>query len=126
MGREVLGVVRTEPGDPFVRVYAHCAREAAPGSVAFLAINLHRDRDASFAFPRGAGRDVEIYQVTAASLDAREVRLNGEPMKASGAPLVFTPRRALFEGTITLPPLSYSFFVVKAGVRGCVPPPLPL
>src|SRR5262249_34914262 len=46
MGREVLGVVRTEPGDPFVRVYAHCAKGAAPGSIALLAINLHPVGDA--------------------------------------------------------------------------------
>jgi heparanase 1 len=122
MGRAVLGVDRRPGGDPFVRVYAHCTRDRgtnAAGTVTVLAINLHQHGDATLEWPRASGHAVEIYQVTAPSLDSPDASLNGERMVVSDGATTFRPRRAEFEGAITLPPLSYSFLLVDAGNAAC-------
>jgi heparanase 1 len=122
MGRTVLGLRRVGGGDPYVRVYAHCTAEALgnrPGSVTLLAINLHQDGWAQLQWPRGAGGSVDLYQVTAPSIDATEALLNGERMAMSAERTSLEPSVRAFDGMIALPPASYSFLVVDAAFAAC-------
>jgi heparanase 1 len=122
MGRAVLAVKRVGGGDPFVRVYAHCtpsrARKEA-GSVTALAINLHQDREAVMNWPAASGRDFDLYSVTAPSLESSEVDLNGKRMSVSTDEVVLVPETGRFTGALALPPASYAFLVVAAGVDAC-------
>jgi hypothetical protein len=120
MGRVVLDVKRPG-GDPYVRVYGHCTATAAgkkPGAVTLLAINLHPDREATIKWPNATGRDVDLYQVTAPSLDATNVDLNGTRMAAVD-PAAMAPRHGRFDGALALPPASYAFLVVDADAGVC-------
>jgi heparanase 1 len=121
MGPIALDVERNREGDPFVRTYAHCTRgPAARGAVTLLAINLHATEEATLRWPAGPGGDVDIYQVTAPELASSHASLNGVLLQAPpghGVPL--EPRRESPSGVLRLPPASYTFAVVDAGVAAC-------
>ena len=117
MGTAVLDVVRSEPSDPFVRVYAHCSPAVKPGSATVLAINLHPSDWADLGWPASSAGEADVYQVTAPELTSPQALLNGRPMSAA-SPLL--PERRTFHGPLALPPASYTFAVVDAGARACL------
>jgi hypothetical protein len=122
MGSVVLDLRSVGEADPFLRVYAHCTPDDAgknAGSVTLLAISLHQDGPVTLRWPRASGRALDLYQVTASSLDSKQALLNGEPMAASDGVPTLGPRAGWFDGAITLPPESYTFLVIDAAAPTC-------
>ena len=112
MGPTVLDV--RAAGDPFLRLYAHCAADpAAPGSVSLLAINVHPRRSASFRLP-GATSAATAYRLSAPSLDSRQIELEGRRLEAPGGALPELRGTAIEieDGRIALPPASAAFYVL--------------
>lgn len=107
--RRLMGTVvleRPRISLPNVAVYAHCLRGSDKG-VALLAENLgEAPRALTVSGP------IAAYVMTAASLDARTVRINGREPKigADGAFPRITPQR--IRGALRLPAHSISFFAV--------------
>lgn len=121
MGTRVLAF-ESPPERPTIRAYAHCTRGGARGAVTLLVLNLSRDQRVRLRLPRvSARRPAQVYLVTAADGDGTEVNLNGAHLvvDADGNPPAFVPIRHR-RGTLTLPPVSYAFVVVKgARAKAC-------
>jgi heparanase 1 len=129
MGTVVLDARATGP-NRLLRTYAHCTRAGAPGfaggAVTLVAINLDRTvpsrvRIAGAATTRGA----QAYVVTATSLAAKVVSLNGAELHAAadGSPPPLAPAPLSDDQTLVLPPLSYAFVVLPgAGAPVCTLP----
>jgi heparanase len=115
MGPTVLDV--SAAGDPFLRLYAHCAAGSAEqGSVVVLAINTHAARAAAFVVPGVAPRAL-AHHLTAPSLDSRVLELEGHALAAPGGvlpELVGTPI-AVDDGIFRLAPASAAFFALEPG-----------
>ena len=77
--RKLMGATVLDPGpspSANLHLYAHCLRNQ-PGGVALLAINADKDARQTLRIPGGA----ESYTMTAASLTAPTVNLNGKQLK---------------------------------------------
>ena len=100
-------------GHPLLRVYAHCAR-GRPGAVAMAFANLDT-LPVSLHLPGGAG---ELYELTADSLSARELRLNGVALAAApdGSLPPLSPRAIAAE---EIAPRSYGFVVLPDASADC-------
>jgi len=122
MGATVLSV--HAEGNPFLRVYAHCAADSSErGSAVILAINTHPEREASFRAPAPATHAI-AYRLTAPSLDSRTLWLEGRPLAAPGGVVPELPGTAIDveDGVLHVAPASAGFFVLEAGaVPACVP-----
>ena len=120
MGQIVLDVRRDQAADPYLRIYAHCSLPGSgQGSPTILAINLHPRESSVLKWPRAAGHRVDVYQVTAPTLDSTVALLNGQPMKLDGGVVVLQPKQVLFDGSYTLPPVSYVFLHADIAVAAC-------
>jgi heparanase len=112
MGTSILRP-RLHGAPPTLRVYAGC-RRGGPGTT-LLALNLDRRRPVSLTLEHGSA-PAQVYVVTARTLLARRVLLNGRPLHTTGtgaAPSLAA--RSLYSTTIKLPPVSYAF-IVQPGV----------
>lgn len=127
MGQVVLDVQRDADSDPYLRVYAHCSHatvRGSRGSVTVLAINLHQHEHAVLKWPHATGRRVDRYQVTASALESSSIALNGHRVDSTGAAIALEPERLLqFDGTYTLPPVSYVFLVADIEAAACAAEP---
>ncbi|HWO08211.1 MAG TPA: hypothetical protein VNN80_01985, partial [Polyangiaceae bacterium] len=121
MGARVLDVHAS--GDPFLRLYAHCAADAEPGAVALLAINAHPGRAASFRLP-GAPANALAYRLSAPSLDSREIELEGALLEAPGGvpPELRGTELGVDAGVFHLAPASAAIYVLGPGLApACAP-----
>lgn len=105
MGTRVLDAV-VEDGPSTLRAYAHCD-VASPG-VAILVINYAEDSSETIAFLDGSVA-FEAAVVTAASVTATSVQVNGQPFEADAEGHVPSLTIAAESGALLLPPLSYAF-----------------
>jgi len=120
MGTRVLGVRRSPDSDPYLRVYAHCApQHRGHACVTVLAINLHQHESSVLGWPRVTGHGIDVYQVTAASLDSPTALLNGQPITFDGSSIALEPARVRSDGHYTLPPISYTFLTACDLLTGC-------
>ena len=97
-------------GSSKVRIYAH---SKAGGGISLLAINLNRDKAVRIGLAQFRHLAVESYLLTAPDLLGETVWLNGQPLMldADGS-LPPMEGKAMPPGeTLTLPPLSYGFFI---------------
>ncbi|UCD83512.1 MAG: hypothetical protein JSU92_09415 [Deltaproteobacteria bacterium] len=114
MGPRVLNIA-PEDEQPYLRTYAHCTAERAPGytpgSITALAINLDRENPATVAF-EGLSGPMEIYRITTNDLFGKEVYLNGVLLQTdeSGDPPDILPEE-VDQQYITLEPATYAFIV---------------
>jgi heparanase 1 len=74
MGEVVLDA-RVSTGNPYLRAYAHCSAQPG-GGVSLLVLNVHPKLPASFELA-DAPPEVELYALSAPSLDSRWLALNG-------------------------------------------------
>ncbi|MBV8113619.1 MAG: hypothetical protein JO300_02680 [Silvibacterium sp.] len=117
--RRLMGTTVLNPGaspDPKLKLYAHCLRNTA-GGVALLAINTDRDAPHSLT----ASSAAERYTLTASSLLATTIKLNGAALKLGPddrlPPLSGTPTRP---GSLTFAPASITFLAFpKANNATC-------
>jgi len=109
MGEIVYGVELSEPR-PDLRVYAHCTRDGAPGSIAVLAMNINRQESQLLDFGISP---LDIYLCTADDLLGREVLFNGRVLAArpDGSVPEFEPV-IVTNGLVRLPPVSYAFVIM--------------
>lgn len=112
MGEVVLdGSSLAKPG---LHVYAQCLR-GARGGVTLAAINLN-DQSSTVA----TGHDGSRYTLTATTMDARDVSLNGSMLKMTGNALPALQGIPFRSGDITLPPASITYLVMPgAGNSAC-------
>jgi len=113
MGTTVLEAAANEPG---FHVYAQCLPEH-PGGVTVLAINTSRTRSRSIEVPKA----VEQYTLSAKTLDATTVELNGRELNVGtdDALPAFQPVR-IAAGRVTLAPTTISFMgIADAGNAAC-------
>jgi heparanase 1 len=136
MGRRVLAVAET-PAAPALRAYAHCLRDDAggagpalgqPGAVALLLINLDPAQPVAVALPAPAAGGARVVRLEADGLEARQVRLDGAPLRA-GSDGHAPPVPGLGDGAtiarggpglVTLAPHSAAFVLVPgAAAAAC-------
>lgn len=115
--RRLMGRVVLDPGPARagLHVYAQCLH-AQPGSVAVLLINMSRTRAQTIELPVPARR----YTLTAASLEATQVLLNGHPLRlmADGNVPVLVGKRVR-AGSIDIAPVSITFLATNPDSRSC-------
>ncbi|BFZ23699.1 hypothetical protein BsWGS_26738 [Bradybaena similaris] len=107
--------VSTNPPDPQLRVFAHCARKNIyqAGDLVIYYLNL-QDKYVNLDLPQFQHADLDLYLFTPgddAGLKSRYVRLNGKLLVMPGntlPPLTPKPHR----GTVTVSPTSFGFIVV--------------
>lgn len=110
--RRLMGTTVLDSGVPISEgrhVYAHCLREV-PGGVAILAINNSRTQATTLELPVAAQR----YSLTAAPLDSKQVKLNGQ-LLALGADdaLPALHGQPVKAGKLALAPASITFLALK-------------
>lgn len=112
MGTRVLSAQVSD--DELVRVYAHCARNDDSGAVAALIINLDGERGVQVDLDGIDGRATETYEVSAKELGARDVELNGRPLRVAddGSPPALVARSRQGR-SIVVGPHRYAFAVIK-------------
>jgi heparanase len=113
MGPTVLDAGASQPN---LHLYAQCL-PGRPGGVTLLAMNTSRTREQSIDVPK----PVEQYTLSAATLEATEVHLNGRALKlqAGDTPPDFQPER-LAAGAVKLLPTTITFLAVAdAGNNSC-------
>ena len=117
MWRRMLGtkILDAGPVKGGLHLYAHC-QPGVSGGVTLLAINL-RDRPQALA----VGGPVDVYALTASSLDSRTVMLNGNPLVLGPndtVPDTLPVRKA--SGKLELAPTSINFIALpEAGNPEC-------
>lgn len=113
MGPAVLDAGASRPG---LHLYAHCM-PAHPGGVTLLVINTSRTSADSVAIPVAA----DHYALTAESLDATEVLLNGHPLVlGANDELPAIQGTSVSAGQVQLPPASVTFIAAAgAGNSAC-------
>jgi hypothetical protein len=127
MGPRVLAIETRS--DERLRVYAHCTPEDAlgfePGSVTLAFVNFDKTRAASVVVHESKANRVELYEMTAAALDAREVALNGESLEvtADGSPPLLSGESvaAGAGARFKIAPLAYGFAVLVGAHPNCLP-----
>lgn len=107
MGSTVLQPNGSEPG---LKVYAHCHAQK-PGGVAAVILVL-ADSARRVRLPRGS----RVSILTADTLDARKVRINGRRVEAGLLERREVPSRRTASGRLLLPPRSIAF-VQSLGAR---------
>lgn len=123
--RRLMGtrVLSASTGDPKLFAYAHCTRGGPTGSVTIALLNLDRQFAATFdatSFAPSVAR-AQLYLLTAPSVDAPSVMLNGRALAAAadGAPPPLDPV-SVDARKITLAPASYGFVVLPdANAKAC-------
>lgn len=110
--RRLMGPTVLESGVPAaegLHLYAHCLR-GSPGGVALLAINNSRTRPTSIQLSTAADR----YTLSAQDLDAKQVQLNGTPLKLTAQDELPTLAPVgVAAGAIELQPASITFLAVS-------------
>jgi heparanase len=110
--RRLMGTTVLDPVVPVrvgFHVYAHCLR-GVHGGVALLAINTSRDRSVTLDVPNAAER----YSLSAKSLDAEHVQLNGKPLELQengDVPQHLVPQ-SLAAGKVELAPATITFLAM--------------
>ena len=105
MGRTVLDA--GAPGEG-VHVYAHCT-PGRRGGVTLLAVNTSADGARSLELPSPA----EAFSLTARTLQAGEVELNGHTLAlTAGGEIPALPGKRFPAGTVPLAPASLTFFEI--------------
>ena len=96
---------------PNLRVFAHSAKDSAPGSIAILAMNISRQDSLLLDFSLSP---LKVYLCTANDLSGREILLNGRVLAArpDGSVPDFEPE-LVTNGLVRLPPVSYAFVVLR-------------
>ena len=123
MGTAVLDVDRGTAADELA-VYAHCA-PALADTVSAVLVNASQSDSQTVRLAGLTQGTMSLWRVTAETLDARDVQLNGVTLVANedGTLPALAPERARLDGTaawVTLPPLSYAFVQVEgAGLAAC-------
>ncbi len=113
MGTTVLGPGAVASRD--VKVFAQCT-VGQPGKVTLLALNLDREHAESITIAEKSDR----YSLSSDHLQGRSVRLNGKPlMLTADGNLPGIQGATTVAGSVSLPPLSNSFFVVDANNSAC-------
>ena len=126
MGNEVLAVSLASQA-PAVRAYAHCLRGGPSGAVVMLVMNMDTQHEVAVEPPKALGSAVRVLRLEADGLGAKEVRLDGEVLRATsdGTPPAMP---ALDEddtaGPLSVPPLSAAFAVFpQAAAAACTSQP---
>ncbi|BFZ23698.1 hypothetical protein BsWGS_26736 [Bradybaena similaris] len=107
--------VSSDPPDPQLRVFAHCARKNIyqDGDLVIYYLNL-QDRYVNLDLPQFQHADLDLYLFTPgddAGLKSRYVKLNGNLLLMPGSTLPpLTPKP--HTGTVTVSPTSFGFIVV--------------
>lgn len=116
LGERVLDLPLTKPVEK-VSVYAHCLRGDRNGGVAVVAVNRNADRGVALDVGKAA---VDRYELTAPTLAAKQVQLNGAPL-AVDAQGLFPPLQPVrTAGPLALKPASINYLVLRdAGVAAC-------
>lgn len=117
--RRLMGTTVLNSGVPIAEgrhIYAHCLR-GVPGGVAILAINTSRTQATAIELPAAATR----YTLSASSLDAASVRLNGQELKLGRDDALPALRGARVDaGKLELAPASIAFLALEqAGNAAC-------
>lgn len=111
MGTRVLDVLVEE--DPFVRAYAHCARDT-PGGVSVVALNL-ADEPRVLGFEGLPPQVRHDYVLTADELTSKTMRLNGQELHAPDGEVSPLPPAVIdareHAPWLELPAFSYGFVV---------------
>lgn len=130
MGPRALEV-KTDSGDPYLKVFAHCSRPVAGGAkggVALLLINFHPSEDVRIGNigTRNilhSGPRQEYLMTSPGLVNGTVAYLNGKPLvltEQGEYPVLQAVTRSAGE-PISLPPLSYAFQVFpKANVESCL------
>jgi len=106
--------------NPYLRSYAACTPRGAGharGAVTYWFVNLSPTEPARLQLEQGAGAD--WYRVTAASLDASEVRLNGQRLRLDGGELPELAGAHESASGTAIAPASYAWAVVDADAPAC-------
>jgi heparanase 1 len=106
MGTKVLDL-QLDAAPDTLHAYAHCD-VADAGSIAVLLINFSEQDSIPVAFLDGS-QEFEAMVVTAPSVLAKQVAVNGEPFAANPDGTVPQPTVERSNGALGLPPLSYAF-----------------
>ena len=116
--RRLMGstVLDAGPSNPGVHVYAHCMA-GKPGGVTLVAINTHQTGAETLDLPTAADR----YTLTARTLDAQRVQLNGRELALGpGDTLPALPPARVQSGRVELAPASITFLAMPdAGNPSC-------
>ncbi|MDX2020889.1 MAG: glycoside hydrolase [Deltaproteobacteria bacterium] len=122
MGTKVLAVSAQTPSA--VQAYAHC-QAGAPGAVAMALVNVHPSQPIKVDLPP-LGERAEVYLVQADGLRAKEVALNGIPLRlaADGKLPQLHPQELITpDGSgfaLRVPALAYAFVVLpQANATAC-------
>jgi heparanase 1 len=120
MGTRVLAVATIDP-TTHARVYAHCTRGG--GGVTLVAINLSATDTITVRAPELDGTATQRYRVTANGLDAREVALEGKPLRTAddGTPPALVATVGDGTASLELPPRSWGFLVIAGAASGLCP-----
>jgi heparanase 1 len=117
MGAKVLDV-QLDAAPETLYAYAHCD-VAKAGSIAVLLINFSEQDSIPVAFLDGSP-EFEAMVVTADSVTATQVSLNGQPFVANPDGTVPHPTVERSNGALALPPLSYAFVrLPELGAAAC-------
>jgi hypothetical protein len=109
-------------GPSTVRAYAHCAADGT-SAVSILALNLSQTDAAVIGIGGIGGTQIDQYLVTADSLSASHVYLNGQLLAdpGVGAPSATPATQEQAAPSVTLLPLSYAFLVVHDAKTAACP-----
>jgi heparanase 1 len=105
--------------DPSTRVYAHCAR-GKPGAIAIVALNLSTHEATTVSVAALGHAAVTRYLVTADGLDATTVRLEGATLADADGVVPALDGSPANGVDVELPPTSWAFAIVDAGVAACM------
>jgi len=117
--RKFMGTIVLDPGlstASSLHLYSHCLR-GQPGGVALLAINTDRSASQSLDLAEAAER----YTLTAASLDATSIQLNGSRLKlGEDDAMPSLTGISTGSGHLTFPPSTITFLAIpNANNAGC-------
>ncbi|XP_038046652.1 heparanase-like [Patiria miniata] len=131
IGRRVLNVTTNQQGADNLRIYAHCTQTRNlryhSGDVTVIALNLDKTKAMQLHLQGSlAGKNIDEYLLTPSGdegLQSRYVYLNGIKLEMTSdfhLP-VLRPHPLLNPAKITLPPLSYGYYVIlKPSVQVCM------
>jgi heparanase 1 len=122
MGTTVLDAALPE-GEATIRAYAHCAAASSGGGVVFAAINLNASKEKTAVLEGIPGGGIELYVVSADSLDSAVVKLNGAELKINSdgtLPALAPVKVEAAVPFVTLPPRTLAFVrVPHAKIPAC-------
>ncbi|HXG27229.1 MAG TPA: hypothetical protein VNJ47_00060 [Nevskiales bacterium] len=118
MGRQQL-TLDVPQAPQTLRVYAACT-PGRPGAVTLLALNLSRDTPVNLELQGPGAGAAQVYTVTAPSLDARQIALNGRTLTAPEGVVPRLDPVIASSGVVTLPAAAYAFVVQDAAAQVCL------